>query len=102
MIWESFHGGKKERRVDITRGLLLITLAVVTSIDALAIGLTFAFLRVNIVIAVSIIGITAFLVTIFSFAMGRKVGRFVGKRAEAIGGVILIIIGVRVVLSHIL
>ena len=102
MIWESFHSGEKRQQSDITRGFILITLAIVTSIDALAIGLTFAFLKVNIVLAVSVIGITAFLVTILSFMIGRKFSSFAGKRAEAIGGVILIFIGLRILLSHLI
>jgi putative Mn2+ efflux pump MntP len=102
MIWKSCYNGEKHKQIDITKGILLITLAVATSIDALAVGLTFAFLRVNIIVAVSIIGITAFLVTAFSFVAGRKLGSFAGKRAEAIGGIILIAVGLRIVLSHLL
>jgi putative Mn2+ efflux pump MntP len=78
-----------------------VTLAVATSIDALAVGLTFAFLEVNIVIACLIIGVVAFGVTIAGFTLGRKVKTWLGKYAEAIGGVILIAIGLRVLLTHI-
>ena len=101
MIWESFH---KEtlRHGDITKGLLLVTLAIATSIDALAVGLSFAFLEVNIALSVAVIGITSFLVTILSFYIGKKLSGLAGKRAEMIGGVILILIGLRILLSHIL
>ena len=102
MIWESIKNKDNARQIDITKGLLLIILAVATSIDALAAGLTFAFLRVNIVVAVTCIGITAFLATIVGFIVGKYFSRLVGKRAEAIGGIILIIIGFRILLSHIL
>jgi putative Mn2+ efflux pump MntP len=102
MIWESFHHGDIKKQVDISKGVLLVTLAVATSIDALAVGLTFAFLKVNIAIACSIIGIVAFGVTIAGFTLGRKVRTWLGKYAEAIGGVILIAIGLRVLLTHIL
>ncbi len=102
MIWEAVQKKGKIRQVDITKGFLLILLAIATSIDALAIGLTFAFLEVEIFLAVAIIGLTAFLVTIVSFIIGRKLSRFAGKWAEAIGGIILILIGLRIVLSHVL
>lgn len=101
MIWESAHKKEGQKPVDITRGFLLITLAVATSIDALAVGLSLAFLEVNIVLASSIIGIVAFLITMIGFALGKKAGKLLGRRAEAIGGVILIIIGLRILLSHI-
>ena len=102
MIWESFHHGETKKQIDISKGVLLVTLAVATSIDALAVGLTFAFLKVNIAVACSIIGIVAFSVTIAGFTLGRKVRTWLGKYAEAIGGVILIAIGLRVLLTHIL
>ena len=78
------------------------SLALATSMDALAIGLTFAFLEVNVVLASVTIGIVALLVTVLSFITGKKAGIYAGKRAEVIGGVILIIIGLRVLLSHLL
>ena len=102
MIWESTRNREDHKKVDITRGLILLTLAVATSIDALAVGLTFAFLEVSIVLASSVIGIVAFMVTMLSFTMGRKAGELIGKRAEAIGGLVLIIIALRVLLTHIL
>ncbi|MFC1984514.1 manganese efflux pump MntP family protein [Chloroflexota bacterium] len=102
MIWGSTHRKEDHNKVDITRGLILLTLAVATSIDALAVGLTFAFLEVSITLASSLIGIVAFMITMLGFAIGRKAGELIGKRAEAIGGVILIIIGLRILLNHIL
>ena len=103
MIWESFHSEDGQAKtIDITKGFLLLTLSIATSIDALAVGLTFAFLKVNIALACSTIGIVAFLVTAFAFVLGRKVGRVIGRRAEAIGGLILIGIGLRILLAHIL
>jgi putative Mn2+ efflux pump MntP len=100
MIWESFRPAGNRRQIDISKGLVLVTLAIATSIDALAVGLTFAFLEVNIAIACSIIGVVAFGVTVAGFTLGRKVSIWLGKYAEAIGGVILIAIGLRVLLTH--
>ncbi len=103
MVWESFRLKSDHSEItDITKGFLLLTLSVATSIDALAVGLSFAFLEVNIVLASSTIGVVAFVVTAIGFLLGRKVGKLVGKRAEAVGGIILIGIGLRILLSHIL
>jgi len=103
MIWKAFRSGDgRTERTDITKGILLLTLSVATSIDALAVGLTFAFLEVNIVVAVSTIGLVAFVATAVGFLLGRKASGLIGKRAEAIGGVVLIAIGLRILLTHIL
>ena len=78
----------------------MLGLAIATSIDALAVGVTFAFLKVNIWFSVMIIGITTFL---FSFA-GVKIGNIFGSRyskaAEITGGVILILLGVKILVEH--
>ena len=102
MLWESFKKDEKTKTTDFTRGLLLITLAVATSIDALAVGLTFAFLEMNITLAVIIIGLVAFLATIISFGLGKKLGTLAGRWAETVGGLILIAIGLRILLTHLL
>jgi putative Mn2+ efflux pump MntP len=103
MLWESFRSERSQgKEVDITRGLLLITLSIATSIDSLAVGLSFAFLNVNIALASSIIGSVAFVVTTIGFKLGKKASKLIGKRAEAIGGIILLAIAFRILLSHIL
>ena len=103
MIWESFSSRNGERKhADITRGFLLLTLSFATSIDAFAVGLTFAFLKTDIILASLTIGIVAFLVTATGFIAGKRLGSLIGKRAEAIGGLVLIGIGIRIVLEHIL
>ena len=103
MIWESFHSEEDRREnADITRGLLLLTLSVATSIDALAVGLTFAFLEVNIILASSTIGGVTFLATTIGFLLGRRAGKLIGRRAETVGGMVLIGIGLRILLTHIL
>ncbi len=103
MLWESVHGDEEnEGRGDVTRGLMLLTISVATSIDALAVGLSFAFLEVNIGAASLIIGAIAFLITILGFFLGRRVGKVLGRRAETIGGLVLIGIGVRILISHLL
>lgn len=103
MILEAFHKKDGEEKcLDITRGMLLFSLAFVTSIDALAVGLSFAFLQINIISASLIIGIVAFSITHLGFYLGRKAGRVLGQHAKIAGGIILIFIGFRVLLSHLL
>lgn len=103
MILELFRSqGGQGKKVDITKGILLLTLSIATSIDALAVGLSFAFSKVNIALASLTIGLVALLVTAIGFMLGRKASRLIGKHAEAVGGIILIGIGLRVLFSHIL
>ncbi len=101
MIWEAFHEKEeKTKGADISRGFLLLTLAVATSLDALAVGLSFAFLEINILFASVIIGVIAFLVTVSGFYIGRKANSILGQRAKIAGGIILIGIGIKVVITH--
>ena len=103
MIWESFHHKKEhEKTTDVTRGWMLLTLAIATSIDALAVGLSLAFIEVNIVLAGAVIGAVAFMATIVGFLLGKKAGDLIGRWAEAIGGIILIGIGLRILITHLL
>lgn len=103
MLRESFRPeGSQEKEVDISRGILLVTLSIATSIDALAVGLSFAFLEINIVMSSLTIGVIAFLVTTTGFVVGKRAGKIAGKRAEAMGGVILLAIAVRILLTHLL
>ncbi len=103
MLWESLHE-KDDRKEgsDISRGLLLLTLAFATSIDALAAGLSFAFLEINILAAVLLIGVVTLLVTHLGFYLGRKAGPLLGRNARLVGGVILIAIGLRILISHLI
>ena len=103
MIWESFHSKEDEANErDFSKGLPLLILALATSIDALAVGISFAFLSVNIVVAVLTIGVVCFLITGVGFLAGRKAGQVLGRRAETVGGIILIGIGLRILLTHLL
>jgi putative Mn2+ efflux pump MntP len=103
MLWESSRPERsQDKEVDITKGILLLTLSIATSIDALAIGLSFAFLRVDIAMASPTIGVIAFIFTMIGFILGKRVSRLIGKRAEALGGIILLVIAFRILLSHIL
>jgi putative Mn2+ efflux pump MntP len=102
MLWESFHEKEDEKPADISRGLLLLTLSIATSLDSLAVGLAFAFEDINLWLAAPTIGITSFVVSAVGFLIGTKVGQIFGKRAEMIGGLILIGIGIRILVEHLL
>lgn len=78
----------------------MFILAIATSIDALAVGITFAFLDYPIVEAISVIGITTFFVCIGGVYVGNFFGNKYKNKAEFIGGLILVLLGVRILLSH--
>lgn len=78
----------------------LFLLAVATSIDALAVGITFAFLDYPIVEAVSIIGVTTFIISVGGVYVGNFFGNKYKSKAEFAGGLILVLIGLRILLSH--
>ncbi len=102
MIFESVHMSDEEKacRPDQTQGHRLLVLAVATSIDALAVGLSLGVVRSGIVYPAVIIGITSFVLTVAGAKLGPVVGRLVGKRAELAGGLILIGIGVKILVQH--
>lgn len=100
MIWKSLRSGNEPRGNDITRGMMLLILSVATSIDALAVGLTFAIEKIDIVLAALTIGIVAFVATVVGLLLGRRAGSIVGRRAEVIGGLVLIAIGLKIVIEH--
>lgn len=100
MLRESFGGDDDDEADADYSPKAMLPMAVATSIDALAVGVTFAFLRVNIVPAVSFIGVITFVLS----AVGVKIGSIVGGKcktfAERLGGVILILMGLKILLEH--
>ena len=78
----------------------MLMLAVATSIDALAVGISLAFLNTNIWLASSMIGVVTFAIATFGGMAGFRLGSAVGKNANIIGGLVLIAIGVKIVLEH--
>ena len=78
----------------------MLPLAVATSIDALAVGVTFAFLQVNIVPAVSFIGVTTFILAAVGIRIGNIFGAKYKSRAELLGGIVLILMGLKILLEH--
>ncbi len=89
--------GEKTDIVDVKE---IFTLAIATSIDALAVGISFAFLQVDIVKAASVIGITTFLLSAAGVAVGNIFGAKYEKKATLAGGIILVLIGLKILLEH--
>jgi len=85
---------------DPTKGFTLIMLAVATSIDALAVGLSLAMLDVGIWRPAFVIGLVAGVLTVIGMLLGRRLGQVWGKRVEVIGGLILCSIGLKILLDH--
>ena len=78
----------------------MLPMAVATSIDALAVGVTFAFLKVDILPAVVFIGVTTFILSAVGVGVGAAFGARLGSRAELAGGLILILMGSKILLEH--
>lgn len=103
MIYESVKG-EEEEAVEIKDAPLnhkeLVMLAIATSIDALAVGITFAFLDTPIVPAITLIGITTFFICILGVVIGNFFGSKFKNKAEFAGGLILVAIGLKILLEH--
>jgi manganese efflux pump family protein len=101
MLWEAIHGGEEHtKHTDITRGIPLLTLSIATSIDSLGVGLSLAFVESRVWLAALIVGSVCFLITAAGFYTGRRIGGWMGRWADAVGGLVLIGIGVRILITH--
>mgnify|MGYP001102095240 FL=1 len=103
MIYEALTE-KEETQESAVREILdlkeILVLSVATSIDALAVGITFAFLTVNIASSVTLIGLTTFVISFAGFIIGNKFGAKYQNKAELLGGIILVLIGFKILLEH--
>ena len=103
MLWEAFTededegDGKNAEKIELSEYLIL---AIATSIDALAVGISFAALSVDIVPAVSLIGVTTFIFSVAGVAIGHTFGARYEKPATIVGGIVLILIGLKILLEH--
>jgi manganese efflux pump family protein len=100
MIRSGLSSGEESYQSDPSRGGTLVLLSVATSIDAFAVGLTLAMLRVPIVYPVVVIGLVTGGLSLVGLLVGNGLGKTFGKRMEIVGGIILIVIGIRIVVSH--
>lgn len=101
MIRSSADGVAVAAKQDVTRGGMLVGLSVATSIDALAVGLSMAMLGTDIVTPSVIIGLVAAAMTFLGLRLGERGSARFGRKMAVAGGVVLILIGIRIVLSHV-
>ena len=99
MIYDSVkkEDGEKEESLRLHS---LMTLAVATSIDALMVGLSFAFLQTQILVPILVIGLITFLLSLMGFFFGCGLGRIFGNKIKVVGGLILLAIGLRILFEH--
>ena len=102
MIYEALTAEETAGRSDPTRGLSLVVLSVATSVDALAVGISLGVLHVRIWYPAVVIGIVACALTAAGMHVGRRFGSAFGRRMEVLGGLVLIGIGLKILLSHLL
>lgn len=102
LVKSSFDKDSKAFDCDPSTGKMLVILSVATSIDALAVGLSIAFIQVPVLLSVIMIGVVAFLFSIVGISMGARLGESFGKRMELLGGIILLFIGIRIVITHLI
>ena len=101
MIIEGLKPDEKQRFIrDPSRGKSLVMLSVATSIDALAVGLSLAVLKVNIWLSSFVIGAASTILSLAGLLIGNRLSKSFGKRMEIVGGVILNIIGLRILITH--
>jgi putative Mn2+ efflux pump MntP len=102
MIVEGIKPEQEEKiELDPSRGLNLVSLSVATSLDAMAVGLSMAVLKVNIYSSALIIALMSGALSLLGLRIGRRLGELFGKRMEILGGLILICIGIKILISHI-
>ena len=98
MILESRKDEQEKCNTLNIKNMTILSLA--TSIDALAVGITFAFLHVNILAGITVIGLTTFILSFFGVIIGNMFGSRFKSKAEIAGGIVLILIGVKILLEH--
>ena len=102
MIYESFKIKSVEENFDPSNIYVLLVLSVATSIDALAIGITLSLITSSIITAVIIIGLITFVLSYLGIFIGKKFGHFFENKIEALGGLILIGLAVKILFEHLL
>lgn len=103
MIWDALHENNEGQACDIEERLdlkELLIMAVATSIDALAVGITFAFLQISIVPSVCAIGLITFALSFVGVIVGNRFGNKFQSKAQLAGGTVLVLIGLKILLEH--
>jgi putative Mn2+ efflux pump MntP len=102
MIWESFKSDALDKKMNPLELKVLIGMSIATSIDALVVGVSFAFINVNLLLTAFIIGLTTGVFSMLGILFGKKTGLRFGKNMEILGGLILIIIGIKILIEHLM
>jgi len=102
MVIGGLKRGEDRQPADINRLPVVLTMAVGTSIDAFAVGISFALLKVHIWTAGLVIGTVTFLASMTAIRIGKSAGSRLGQRVEVLGGIILAAIGIRILVEHII
>ena len=100
MIWESVKRHQEEAKPTRHSFAILLLTAIGTSIDAMAVGVTLAFLNVNIIVTAIAIGLATFMMATLGIMIGRIAGAAFGRVAEGLGGACLMLIGTRILIEH--
>ncbi len=100
MAWGALRGGEEAAASADLSPRRLCLLAIATSIDALAVGVSMAFMKVDVLCSAAIIGVVAFVLSVVGGLAGRRLGALFQKRAELVGGLVLIGIGVKILAEH--
>ncbi len=100
MIYDSFHQDCCGGNCMLLKPGTLLMLSIATSIDALIVGVGFAILEVSIIHAAILIAVITFVICLIGFYLGRHTGRLLGGRAEFVGGVVLIGLGIKILIEH--
>ncbi|MCX7816881.1 MAG: manganese efflux pump MntP family protein [Syntrophales bacterium] len=102
MIREGMASNEDEKWMynDPTKGFTLFLLSIATSIDAFAVGLSFAFLKVEILYSSIVIGVMCSIMTASGMLIGSRLGNIMGKRAAIVGGVVLVLVGLKILMEH--
>lgn len=102
MIYESFKSNPEDRQFNPLDLKVMIGMAIATSIDALIVGFSFALLDFRILLSVGIIGFVTYIVAMLGMLFGKNIGSRLGQRMEFIGGLMLVLIGVKILIEHLL
>ncbi|TLX76220.1 manganese efflux pump [Labilibacter sediminis] len=99
MIYEGLQKNEEVKNCDL-KIVTLIGQSIATSIDAFAVGISFALLDISIIVPVCIIGLVTFIFALVGLHIGKYFGRHVGNKAEIFGGIVLIGIGIKILIEH--
>jgi manganese efflux pump family protein len=102
MLYEAFKKSPEINKSDITKIPTLLVLSVATSIDALVVGISLSILDISIYLSILIIGLFAFAFSVSGYYIGHRIGKIIGNKVEIIGGIILIGIGIKILIEHLI